>query len=772
MYTGLILQPTYRVRGGRPTIQLFGRLDAGEAFLVEDDRFRPYFFVPTHDLARLPRAEDVVVEETRLRDLRGQPVARVSVGVPSAVPALRERLEAAGGEALEADLRFPYRFLIDHGLRGGVRIAGRPTRLGPGLLGFRNPELEPAAARPDLRALSIDLETAPDASRIFSIAFAGCGLEEVHLVADGPVEGARTHPDEPRLLVAAADRLREIDPDIVTGWNVVDFDLRTWVARAKALRIECELGRVPGEVLFQQDPGFTRQTRASIAGRMVLDADALVRDALRLEDYRLETVAQAVLGRGKLIDGETPDRAAEVSRLYREDPAALVAYNLEDARLVLEILAELDLLALAVERSLLSGMQLDRVGASIATFDLVYLPELRRRGRVAPSVDRERKTALVTGGALLDPQPGIFANVAVFDFRSLYPSLIRTFNLDPLAHARAADLPDADVVQAPNGARFARDEAILPAVIEQFMERRQAARARQDRHADHAIKIMMNALFGVLAAASCRFFDPEVANAITHFGQQTLRWTRDAFQEEEAVRVLYGDTDSVFVQLEGAASIADAAEGLRQRVQSRVAERVRGEYGVEPKLELELEKVFERFFLPRVRGGRSGSKKRYAGWIHGRLEVVGLESVRRDWPAVARRLQEGMLSLLFQDRDVLPFVKDLVKRVCAGELDAELVYAKRIRKGSLDRYKAATPPHVRAARRAAEILGAPPGPVVRYVLTSGGPEPVLPGRPLPADIDHRHYLERVLRPVADAILLHLDQSFDEALDQPRQLSLL
>ncbi len=773
MYTGLILQPSYRVRDGRPLIRLFGRLDAGEAFLVEDDRFRPYFFVASEDVPRLPRARDVEVTATSLRDFNGRPVSRVTVGAPAAVPPLRERLERAGGVALEADIRFPYRFLIDHGLRGGVGIRGEPEALRPGLLRFRNPQLEPAASRPALRVLSIDLETSPEADRIFSLALAGCGVEEVHLVSEAPLEGVHVYPDEARMLVAAADRIRALDPDVLTGWNVVDFDLRSWCQRAGALRIECELGRVPGEVRFQQDPGFTRQTRADVPGRMVLDGDALVRDALRLEDYRLETVARAVLGRGKLIEQDGLERAALIERLYREDPRALAAYNLEDARLVQEILATLGLLDLAVERSLLSGMQLDRVGASIASFDLIYLPELRRRGRVAPSVDRERKTALVTGGALLDPEPGLFAQVAVFDFRSLYPSLMRTFHLDPLAHARASELPDAAVVVAPNGARFARDEAILPEVIERFMERRQLARQRGDRHADQAIKIMMNALFGVLGAASCRFFDPEIANAITRFGQQTLHWTRDAFQDE-GVRVLYGDTDSVFVQLEEAPAeeARAAAEALRRRVEARVAERVRSEYGVEPRLALQLEKVFERFFLPRVRGGRSGSKKRYAGWREGRLEVVGLESVRRDWPALARRLQQGVLTLLFQDRDVMPFVKDLVKRVQSGELDAELVYAKRIRKGSLERYTATTPPHVQAARKASEQYGAPLAGLVRYVVTTGGPEPVLPGRALPAGIDHRYYLERVLRPLADAILPHVGESFDAALDQPTQLSLL
>jgi DNA polymerase-2 len=370
----------------------------------------------------------------------------------------------------------------------------------------------------------------------------------------------------------------------------------------------------------------------------------------------------------------------------------------------------------------------------------------------------------VKGGALLDPQPGIFRDVAVYDFKSLYPSLIRTFQLDPLAHAEA----DADGIEAPNGARFARSGAILPSVIEQFMASREAAKQRGDRHADQAIKIMMNALFGVLGAASCRFFDPAVANAITGFGQQTLHWTRDVFRDE-GVSVIYGDTDSVFVQLtRGGEAARQEAESLRERVQARIGARIREEYAVEPRLELELEKVYEQLFLPRVRGGRSGSKKRYAGWLDGKLDLVGLEAVRRDWPAVAARLQRGLLERLFTGGDTVAFAREVVREVREGEVDAELVYAKRVRKGSLDRYTASTPPHVQAARKA----GGRAGPVVRYVVTATGPEPVLPGEPFPAGVDHRHYVERVLRPVAEAILAPQGFSFDEVLGDPRQLSLL
>ncbi len=774
MHRGFILQPTYRVRDGRPVIWLFGRLESGDAFLVEDDRFRPYFFATARDAKVLAGDPRIEIEETELRDLEGREVVRVVAPLPGAVPPLRAKIERAGGRALEADVRFAYRYLIDHGIRAGVAIEGEAESLRPGLVRFRNPSLRPDPVRPPLRTLSIDIETSPDASEIYSVALVGHDVDDVHVVSRRPVAGAVVHDDERRLLAAAAERIRALDPDILTGWNVVDFDLRVWARRCDALALPLRLGRVEGGVGFQQDARFTRQTRADVPGRMVLDAIALVRDAVRLEDYRLETVARALLGRGKLIDTEAPDSAQEIARLYREDPQALVEYNREDARLVLDILEREGLLELTIERSDLAGMQLDRVGASIASFDLLYLPELRRRGLVAPSVDVNRKSAPVRGGALLEPQPGLFANVAVFDFKSLYPSLIRTFHLDPLAHARARAAERSggggDAVTAPNGARFAPGEAILPGVIERFMARREDAKRRGDRHADQAIKIMMNALFGVLGAASCRFFDPDIANAITGFGQQMLHWTRDAFRDE-GVRVLYGDTDSVFVQLEAeevGASARAEAERLRSRVERRIKERIRGEYGVEPRLELELEGVFERFFLPTVRSGRSGSKKRYAGWASGRLAIVGLESVRRDWPQVARHLQEGMLERLFTDREVMPFVKDVVKRVLAGALDAELVYAKRVRKGSLERYTATTPPHIQAARKAGGALG----PVVRYVIASGGPEPVFPGRPLPDGIDHRHYVERVMRPVADAILSHLGRSFDEALDEPRQMPLL
>jgi len=790
MHRGWIVQPASRVRDDRALVELHGRLENGAAFLVEDDRFRPYFFVRPQDAEILSAVSDVEIEACGLTDPSGQPVLRVITALPSMVPALRERLHRRGLPAWEADVRFAYRYLMDAGLRCEIAIEGRAEHRSDGRLVFRNPTLRAASSEATLRELSLDLETSPDASEIFSFALAGCDIEEVQMVSRRPVAGACCHESERDLLRALAARIRELDPDLLVGWNVVDFDLRVFARRCQQLGLapaEAALGRSDEPIRFPSDASFTRQARAQVVGRMVLDGIPLVRDAMKLGDYRLDTVARAVLGRGKLIDEDAADAAAEIARMRSEDPDALVAYNLEDARLVREILAKEGLVALARERSRLTGMQLDRVGASIASFDLLYLPELRRRGHVAPSVDEARKSAPVMGGAVLSPEPGLHTGVAVYDFKSLYPSLMRTFNLDPLALAQAAD-PSCDAITAPNGARFARGPAILPEILERFMHSREAARLRGDRRADQAIKIMMNSMFGVFAAAGCRFFSPELANAITSFGQQTLAWTREAF-EAAGVRVLYGDTDSVFVELAsrgGEASRAEA-ETLRARIESSVADRIAREYAVEAKLTLELEKIFEHFFLPRVRGGRSGSKKRYAGWLApagealaedavgsstDRLEVVGLEAVRRDWPAVARRLQEGMLTRLFRGEEVLPFVREVVDALRDGKLDRELVYSKRIRKSALDRYTASSPPHVQAARKLQARLGREVGGVIHYVIGEHGPEALLPGDPLPADIDRGHYLERVLQPVAESILAEIGSSFDEALGRPRQLTLL
>ena len=758
LFHGFVLQARYRILQNSPIIQVFGKLENGRVFLVEDDREQPFFYIDEDDAEVIKSNRNIRIEPVKSTNLSGGKVLRVLAKTPREIPYIRDRLISDNLNVYEADIPFASRYLMTRGIRGGVSIQGKPTEF-DSLLLFRNPLITSnPSIRPRLRTLSIDIETSPNAKTLFSIAIVGCGIEEVFLVSKRDVKGAICLPDEKQCIQTFFHRIKELDPDVFLGWNLVDFDLRTLSEFCKNQNVEERFGRIPGKIQIHRDPGFLGRTRGSIPGRVALDALPIAREALRLPDYKLDTVAKSVLGRGKLIDSGTQNKAIELQRQYVEDPQALAEYNLEDARLVTDILEKEGLFELAVERSRLTGMPLDRVNGSIASFDRLYIPELNKRGRVAPSVTPHKKALKLSGGAVLESKPGIYRNVGLFDFKSLYPSLIQTFNLDPLAYVLGKK--DSVFVEAPNGAKFSGSDAILPELIGLLMKAREDAKSRNDCHSDRAIKIMMNSFYGVLGASSCRFFEPAIANAITGFGQKILHWTIESFKKHDTT-VLYGDTDSVFVTLQ-----SHCGESLRKTIQEEIRTRIDETYGVESMLNLELEMIFDRLFFPRTRYKTKGSKKRYAGWRKGVLHITGLESVRRDWPQLANRLQRGMLKRLFQDKPMLPFAREVVLKLRSGVLDEELIYSRRLRKSESE-YTKTTPPHVQAARNAGKKRG-----IIHYVMTLHGPQDVEPGGIAPTDIDYEHYVNRVLRPIADAILVETNEDFSRVLGEPSQLALL
>src|SRR5690606_4817474 len=158
------------------------------------------------------------------------------------------------------------------------------------------------------------------------------------------------------------------------------------------------------------------------------------------------------------------------------DLAAFARYARTDARLAYQIIERLRLVELAFERSRLTGMTPDRVAASIASFDFLYLGELERRRIVAPTVqaDDSRGHAAQQGGYVLEPRTGLHENVWVLDFKSLYPSIIRTFNIDPLSYV-PEPAPGEDLIETP-AASFRRQPGILPRMLDELFPRREAAR--------------------------------------------------------------------------------------------------------------------------------------------------------------------------------------------------------------------------------------------------------------------------------------------------------
>jgi DNA polymerase-2 len=766
---GFIVHPTWRVRNGRTEILLYGRLRDGDTFLVVDARYRIGFFLRSSEEQR---AREIVarfggiLHHSPQKTMDGEETVQVEVRIPGNVAVLRRALMTAGIRTYEADVPVAWAFLIDRGLRGAVTLNGTWQKGEHVDRVYHNPELAPCNWEPGLSVAYLALGVDPSDRSITAVALIATSADgqstadDTFIIQSLKRIAAKTHafPDECALLTTLRTRLCSLDPDLIVGWNVVDDLFAPLKERFAIHAIPFNLGRSNrlSRVVVASTSGrrYRGGTQVIIEGRQVLDARTIIRAGQRrFDDLRLATVAEAVLGRVPRSVNET-------------------------AHAVLDVLSADDLVHLTIRRGLLLGIPLQRSWTSIQAFDFLYLSELHARGTVAPTRGVDRISGgSAPGGLILSPHPGVARNVLVFDFKSLYPSVIRTFNIDPVT--LVPTLSDTqDLICAPNGATFIRCPGILPKILDRFFASREQAKARGDSVASYAYKIIMNSFYGVLGTEGCRFASNSISGAITSFGQHILRWTRDMFQDE-GMTVIYGDTDSLFVDagLGPETSPEEATrfgEEIAERVNARLTDYVHSTYGVSSCLELEMEKVYTRFFLPTVRGEARGRAKGYAGLltIPGReeLEVVGMEAIRRDWTPLARGFQRRLLDLAFHDASIATiegYVTETLSLLRTGELDDLLIYQKTLRK-PIEDYVKTQPPHVQAAALLPQVNSGVSGvgDVIRYVITVRGPRPV---GYVYAPLDYPHYIRKQLLPIARSLVPLV--VIDEALFGSGQMAL-
>jgi DNA polymerase-2 len=772
---GFILQASYRIvtrdSGVRvPVIHLYGRLEDGGTFMVRDDRPRPDFYIRSVDAQRATELRAPTPQPTDKCNFNGEPVVRIQTEVPADVPGIRDRLHSAGIDTFEADVRFAVRYLIERGIKGGCEIEGNAVRGSDITWIFDNPQLRPADVGVEPRVLSFDIETDGKSDRLLAISLFAPGIDEV-LIVDGSdramPERATRCEDEFAALDAFCERIKAFDPDVITGWNTIDFDFTVLQRIALRLRHPFNLGREPGAIRIRKAEGYFGSGQATIPGRLVLDGIDLLRGAfVRMDDYSLDAVSREVLDEGKAVSGDVNDRIGEITHNYRHDLAAFALYARTDARLAYQIVEKLNLIQLSFARSQLTGMTPDRVAASIASFDFLYLSELEKIRIVAPTVrsDDSRVHAAQQGGHVLEPIAGLHTNVWVFDFKSLYPSIIRTLNIDPLSYAQTP-IADEDLIRTPGGA-FRRAPAILPRILDELFPRRETAKASGDEVASNAIKILMNSFYGVLGTPACRFYNPALANSITGTGKEILLWSKRWF-EAAGFSVLYGDTDSLFVRSGGddAEKAREQGRALAAALNSEISRYIQDRWKVQSRLELKFEKLYLKLFLPRARNSTRGASKRYAGLPLGKqdVEFTGMEVVRRDWTALAKQVQRELYHRLFAGQPVDLYLADIVKQVRNGAFDAALVYRKNLRKGA-EGYTTTTPPHVVAARKSTQ----PPGRMVSYVMTVAGAEPI---DNIKHSLDREHYVIKQVKPVAEPVLLTLGLEFERVIGDSRQIEM-
>lgn len=296
-------------------------------------------------------------------------------------------------------------------------------------------------------------------------------------------------------------------------------------------------------------------------------------------------------------------------------------------------------------------------------------------------------------------------------------------------------------------------------MLDTLWKARDKAKQSNDKVLSNAIKIIMNSFYGVLGSAGCRFYDTKLASSITMRGHWVLNESKDWFHKN-GLKVIYGDTDSVFVSLEDSEYSFDQAKVLEAKLNKWWQQKIDTEFGITSKLEMEFETHYSPFFMPTIRGAEAGSKKRYAGKLHlndGSTKIIfkGLESVRSDWTELAKNFQKTLFELIFSEQPCYKFVEDTIAKLNSGALNGHCIYQKRIRQ-DLSSYVKTTPPQIRAARQANERYGREiykKGSVIKYVISVNGPYEVNDANDSnqPA-LDYEHYISKQLFPIAESIL--------------------
>jgi DNA polymerase II len=701
----------------------------------------------------------------------------------------RKILAAAEIETFESNIRLEERYLMERFVCGSLEFVGQarqPTNSAkytqstsaPSFFEYDQVRIKPSNFIPKLSCLSLDIECS-EFGELYSIGFhmRAEPVDYSHVIMiDSDLQQIADEmihwvPDEKSLLRELEKNVMQLDPDIIIGWNVINFDFRLLHQRAAKYGMTLRLGRDHSAMRWRDSATEKNQGFVTIEGRVVIDGIAALKaEAYSFPSFSLQAMAEHFLGKSKLTE-DVDNRMDTINHDFKHNKVKLAKYNLQDCVLVTEIFEQAKLLEYLILRSQLTGLELDRAGGSVAAFVNLYLPKLHRKGYVSPNLPEGGGLAS-PGGYVMNSKPGLYNNVLVLDFKSLYPSIIKTFKIDPLGLVEGLKNPD-DAIQGFKDAYFSREEHLLPAIITDLWTQRDQAKKDKDQARSQAIKIIMNSFYGVLGSGGCPFYDTRLASSITLRGHEIMQRTA-GWIEDKGLQVIYGDTDSTFVLLGDDYSdvqAIDLGNSLAEFINSQWHLVLTEEHQIDCHLEIEFETHFTKFLMPTIRGSEHGSKKRYAGLLKtnngDKLVFKGLENVRTDWTQLAKDFQEQLYRMVFTDQNPQIFVKQTVEQTLAGERDTQLVFRKRLRR-NLDSYVKNVPPHVKAARLADEQnskLGKPLNYQnkgwICYLMTVQGPQPI---EYLNAAIDYQFYIDRQIEPVADAILPFVGLTFKQIVD--------
>ncbi|MCX8200074.1 MAG: DNA-directed DNA polymerase [Candidatus Micrarchaeota archaeon] len=741
--------------------------------LFKSVRFSPYFYFVGElekEFTDVPQIKSI--EKVRMRLGAGEVSAyKITCYNPSDTQKLRPLFDKFG-KCYEFDIPFVRRFMIDTGIRVFTMIDY--VELDDTFIEVKGCTDELAG----LNMLSFDIETynpkgmpRPREDPIVMISHSdGVRAGVITYGASNNKRVARAE-DEKGMLEMFCQLVRDKGVDVLFGYNSSDFDLPYMRDRAQALRAQLALGRDNSSFTLRRQAFFST---ASVYGRLHIDVFHMIRflatiGALKTNTYSLGDVYREVFGEEKKMISKM-----DIWKMWNaaDERERLIEYSLDDAAATYKL--GVKFLPIFIEIARIASITVEDAVSSTTgqLVDYVLLKEAHARGIIAPNRPREselmaREDEPIEGAYVKVPTPGVYNNIIVFDFRSLYPSIIVAHNISPeTLNCTCCNAKEAHV--APDGSRFcSKRRGLIPDVLSRLLEHR-AALKRQMKSLDkgsqeytyayarqYAFKIIANTFYGMLRNIRARWYCRECAAA-------TTAWERFYIQdvisraEKEGFNVLYADTDSLFILLDNKAE--KDALSFMDKVNKSLPEG----------MELELEDYYTRGIFVSKKAGSSGAKKKYALLSRsGRIKIRGFELVRRDWSQVAGETQRRVLESVLKGGDIgkaLQIVNSVIQELRERKVPKEkLVIYTLLRKG-LDEYRAMGPEVAAAikARERGKDIGE--GMMVGYIITSKGrsisEKAELEEYVEEGDYDPDYYINNQVIPVVESILGELGYSGD------------
>lgn len=745
---GLLLDVDYAEEEEQPCVRLFVK-NGIETVMAIDPSFEQYLYVVASDsnktakliskLELSERGQTVKPKSVKIvkRTFLGREVEAIKVSFhhPKDIPSLRHAIRDFPGvkEIYEFDIPSARRYLVDRALTpmAGVEVRGEiEEREGLKTILVEAPPKPVPAPEPKLNVMSFDIEVynptgspRPDKDPILMVSLADSrGFRKVITWKDlgAKLEYVEVVNSEREMLERFVELVKERDIDVLLGYNTDLFDFPYIRERAKQLRLKLGLGRDGSEVIARKR---RFATAARVRGRVHVDVFAMVNflatiGTIRLIHYTLEDVYRHMLGKEK-PDFEFTQMVSAWEK-GGEPGRRLLEYSMSDADATLEL--GLELLPLFVELTRVVGQTLFDVSRMTPgqLVEWLLIAEAHRRGELIPArpVGEEfegRLEETYVGAYVMEPVKGLHEDLVVYDFRSLYPSIIVTHNIDP-STLKCKCCKSGEATRVPElGYYFCtKRRGFIPSTLERLIQERVRLKQEMKRHKREskeytalnarqtAFKIISNSFYGMLGYPRARWYFKECAESVTSFGRHYIHKTIE-MAKDYGLEVIYGDTDSLFCKLNGKSH--EEAIKFMEKVNESLP-------GI---MELELEG-----FYPR---GIFITKKRYAMIDReGRMVVKGLEFVRRDWAAIAKRTQEEVLKAILRDgspEKAAEIVRRTTKDVLEGKvnLDDLIIYTQL--KMPIESYRAIGP-HVVAARRLRELgHEVEPGMMIAYIEVRG-----------------------------------------------------